>query len=80
MLLDHVGLRIFLQMIHASGAYAPGAAGPGVAAPGAQYRTKISQKLGSHTSRSVINPLIHSKITMTCNMVPYYSVTTVVPT
>ena len=26
MLLEHVGLRIFLQMIHAPGAYAPGAA------------------------------------------------------
>ena len=35
MLLEHVGLRIFLQMIHAPGAYTPGASGPGAAAPGA---------------------------------------------
>ena len=35
MLLEHVGLRILFQMIHAPGAYAPGAAGPGAAARGA---------------------------------------------
>ena len=29
MLLEHVGLRILLQMIHALGEYAPGAAAPG---------------------------------------------------
>ena len=29
MLLEHVGLRILLQMIHGPGAYAPGAAAPG---------------------------------------------------
>ena len=32
MLLEHVGLRLLLQTIHA---YAPGAAGPRAAAPGA---------------------------------------------
>ena len=35
MLLEHVGLSISIQMIHAPGAYAPGAAAPGIAAPGA---------------------------------------------
>ena len=35
MLPEHVGLRILLQILPATGAYAPGAAGPGAAAPGA---------------------------------------------
>ena len=34
MLLEYVGLRKLLQMIHAVGAYAPGVAGSGAAAPG----------------------------------------------
>ena len=35
MLLEHIELRILLQIIHAPGAAAPGAAVPGAAAPGA---------------------------------------------
>ena len=35
MLLEHIRLRIYLQIIHAPGAAVPGAAVPGAAAPGA---------------------------------------------
>ena len=35
MLLEHIELRILIQIIHALGAAAPGAAFPGAAAPGA---------------------------------------------
>ena len=33
MLLEHVGLRLLLQIIHVPGVYAPGTAGPVAAAP-----------------------------------------------
>ena len=53
MFLEHVGLRILLQTIHAPGALCLGAAGPGAAATGTLFRAKISQKpVHDHASAS----------------------------
>ena len=44
MFLEHIGLRILLQMIYAPGPYASEAAGPEAAAPGDNFLPKSHRK------------------------------------